>query len=152
MSPVRVSPVTGSAGVRYNQYLKALAIRLRKTALSPNMLAAPPAVAKPETRPGWFKIRRLVSPIGLPEYKKQIFRDLGLHRPYATVYHPHVADVADKILTVKECVEVQNVASAPGPYDVANRLYGAGPRRKPPNGFTVVGKFEPGKPVLGLRD
>lgn len=59
---------------------------------------------------------------------------MGIHRRMQTVFHPHSPEMAGKILTCKELLEVQNV----GPEQVRNKTEQRWDR-KAPRGFKVVG-------------
>ena len=64
------------------------------------------------SKPTYFKITQHRSAIGLPKRYKDTLVALGLRRRLQTVFLPHSAPAAGKILRVKELVKVENVAKA----------------------------------------
>ena len=62
------------------------------------------------SKPTYFKITQHRSAIGLPQRYKDTLVSLGLRRRLQTVFLPHSAPAAGKILRVKELVKVENVA------------------------------------------
>jgi large subunit ribosomal protein L30 len=81
-----------------------------------------------------FKITLRRSAISLPKNIKGTLVSLGIHRRMQTVYHPHSPEVAGKILTVKELVEVENV-----PWEAVRTKLEQRLERRPPKGFQIVG-------------
>ncbi|KAI0027717.1 hypothetical protein K488DRAFT_6792, partial [Vararia minispora EC-137] len=80
-----------------------------------------------------FRITLKRSTIGLPERLRGTVASLGLRRRLQTVYYRHTPEMAGKILSVKELVEVQNVPASAVRTQEEQRK-----ERKPPRGFTVV--------------
>ncbi|KIM24196.1 hypothetical protein M408DRAFT_331943 [Serendipita vermifera MAFF 305830] len=64
------------------------------------------------SKPTYFKITQHRSAIGLPKRYKDTLVSLGLRRRLQTVFLPHSAPAAGKILRVKELVKVENVTEA----------------------------------------
>ncbi|KAF9048918.1 hypothetical protein BJ165DRAFT_1069642 [Panaeolus papilionaceus] len=87
--------------------------------------------SKPTTH---FKITLRRSAISLGDKKKGTLKALGIHRRHQTVYFPHGPEVAGKILSVKELVEVENV-----PEDKVMTKQEQRQARKAPRGYKVVG-------------
>lgn len=71
-----------------------------------------PADEPSSSKPTYFKITQHRSAIGLPKRYKDTLVSLGLRRRLQTVFLPHSAPAAGKILRVKELVKVENVAEA----------------------------------------
>ena len=88
--------------------------------------------------PTHFKITLHRSAIGLPDRISRTLEALGIHRRMQTVYHRFSADIAGKILQVKELVEVQNVAAS----DVRTPEE-ARRERKAVRGYQVVSRARP---------
>ncbi|KAF8977636.1 hypothetical protein BDQ17DRAFT_1342003 [Cyathus striatus] len=57
-----------------------------------------------------FKITLRRSAIALGKKKQETVVSLGIHRRFQTVYHRHTSDIAGKILSIKELLDVENVA------------------------------------------
>lgn len=81
-----------------------------------------------------YKITLRRSAISLPESFKATLVSLGIHRRMQTVYHPHTAECAGKILKVKELVEVENVTTSAVRTKTEQRQ-----ERKASRGYRVVG-------------
>ncbi|KAJ7489008.1 hypothetical protein FB451DRAFT_1223489 [Mycena latifolia] len=94
----------------------------------------PGAAASPDSTPSHFKITLRRSAISLGDKKKGTLAALGLHRRHQTVFHKHTPDIAGKILSIKELLEVQNVPAS----EVRNKQEQRA-ERKAPKGFEVVG-------------
>ncbi|KIW01159.1 ribosomal protein L30 [Verruconis gallopava] len=58
----------------------------------------------------YFKITLLRSGIGLPYKRRGVLAALGLRKRMTTVYHPVSQDIAGMIMSVKELVDVEEVA------------------------------------------
>ncbi|PCH42584.1 hypothetical protein WOLCODRAFT_25441 [Wolfiporia cocos MD-104 SS10] len=92
-----------------------------------------PSASAPEP-PTHFRITQRRSAIALPARYKATLVALGLHRRLQTVYHPYSADIAGKILRVKELVQVENVPASAVRTKTEQRR-----ERRPPRGYAVVG-------------
>lgn len=57
----------------------------------------------------YFRITLTRSAIGLPRTKGAVLQSLGLRKRMATVFKPVRQDVAGKIMSVKELVDVEEV-------------------------------------------
>jgi large subunit ribosomal protein L30 len=77
--------------------------------LSESNSTSPPKEAEPNTH---YKITLRRSAIALGERKQGTLAALGIHRRHQTVYHAHSPDIAGKILSVKELLEVENVPTS----------------------------------------
>lgn len=81
-----------------------------------------------------YKITLRRSAISLGDKKKGTLVSLGIHRRMQTVYHKHSPEVAGKILSVKELVEVENV-----PAELVRTNFEQRQERKAVRGYKVVG-------------
>jgi large subunit ribosomal protein L30 len=79
---------------------------------TPSTSTSPADEASSSSKPTYFKITQHRSAIGLPKRYKDTLVSLGLRRRLQTVFLPHSAPAAGKILRVKELVKVENVAKA----------------------------------------
>ena len=89
------------------------------------------ATSEPSTH---FKITLRRSAISLGDKKKGTLVSLGIHRRHQIVYHPHSPEVAGKILSVKELLEVESVPESLVRTKQEQRL-----ERKAVRGYQVVG-------------
>ncbi|KAJ3988467.1 hypothetical protein F5890DRAFT_470759 [Lentinula detonsa] len=80
--------------------------RVIHTATSLSSPPPPPPTSTPQTTHYKITLRR--SAISLGSRIQDTLVSLGIHRRFQTVYHRHGAEVAGKILKVKELVEVEN--------------------------------------------
>jgi len=105
------------------------------TTSSPTTTSPPAAASSPTSEP-WthFKITLRRSAISLGDKKKGTLVSLGIHRRHQTVYHPHSPEVAGKILSVKELLEVESVPESLVRTKQEQRL-----ERKAVRGYQVVG-------------
>ncbi|PBK70067.1 hypothetical protein ARMSODRAFT_956113 [Armillaria solidipes] len=102
-------------------------------------LATSSSTPAPESVPNThFKITLRRSAISLGDKIKGTLESLGIHRRMQTVYHPHSAIVAGKILKVKELVEVENV-----PDHLVRTKQQQTLDRRPKRGYKVVGSSRP---------
>ncbi|KAJ4002239.1 hypothetical protein F5050DRAFT_1718472 [Lentinula boryana] len=95
----------------------------------------PPSSSPPSTPPTThYKITLRRSAISLGSRIQNTLVSLGIHRRFQTVYHRHGAEVAGKILKVKELVEVENVEEG-----MVMTKEEMGRERKARRGYKVVG-------------
>jgi large subunit ribosomal protein L30 len=78
----------------------------------------------------FFKITLMRSGIGLPYKRRGVLAALGLRKRMAIVYHPVSQDIAGMIMSVKELVDVEEVAERKTKQQVKAE-------RKPDPGFYV---------------
>ena len=111
------------------------AARSLSTTTSPTTTSSPTTVSSPSSEPlTHFKITLRRSAISLGDKKKGTLVSLGIHRRHQTVYYPHSPEVAGKILSVKELLEVESV-----PESLVRTKQEQRSERKAARGYQVVG-------------
>jgi ribosomal protein L30 len=83
----------------------------------------------------YFKITLMRSGIGLPFKRRGVLAALGLRKRMTTVYHPVSQDIAGMIMSIKELVDVEEVAERKTKQQIKEE-------RKPEPGFYVESRVQ----------